>query len=153
MSLKSFSLSSISSLDINISLININELKKLKDTFPLHNEEDLIRFLILSNNNYTLCYSLYRNHLEWLNNINKPLKINIINCLKSKWSYVYGYDREEHPLLIIRVNRHRRNEFTINDLIMEQLWWFDHVNYLFSLLLSLLFLLLLLLVTCCYATS
>lgn len=113
--------------DIDRNKVTLTELKKLKESFPGHKEEDLLRFLIIQNNNYTLAYLMYRNHLDWLKKTNRPTKDQIRSCLEKKWCFVHGHDREDHPLLIIKINRHLKNETNIEELIMEQLWWFDHV--------------------------
>ena len=117
----------IDSTDIDQSRIQYSELNKMKESFPLHKDEDLLRFLISQQYDFTSSYLMFRSHLEWLQQTNKPNKISILKCLLKKWIYLNGYDREGHPLLIVRMNRHRRDELELNDLIMEQLWWFDHV--------------------------
>ncbi len=118
----------ILSTDIDLSRIPLTEFKKLKDAFPGQHDEDLARFLLVREGNYTLAYDLFRRHLDWLEMTPKPTKESIMNCLRRKWLYHHGFDREGHPLLIAKIARHNKEERDLEEMKREQLWWFDHVR-------------------------
>jgi hypothetical protein len=118
----------IRSTDINLSGVPCSELKKMRDSFPGHEDDDLIRFLIARDGDYSLAYDMYRKHLDWLERNPKPTKDSIVNCLSRRWTYVHGFDREGHPLLIAKIARHSKDNRDLQETIREQLWWFDHVS-------------------------
>jgi hypothetical protein len=117
----------ITSTDIDIKRVPLSEFYKMKDSFPGHNDEDLIRFLLAKDGVYSLAYDLYRKHLDWLENNPKPTKDTIINTLSRHWTYAHGYDREGHPILVARIARHSKDFRDIQEVTREQLWWLDHV--------------------------
>jgi hypothetical protein len=106
------------------------EFYKMKDSFPGHNDEDLIRFLLAKDGVYSLAYDLYRKHLDWLENNPKPTKDTIIHSLSRRWTYAHGADREGHPILVARISRHSKEFRDIHEVTREQLWWLDHVQIL-----------------------
>jgi hypothetical protein len=126
----------IRSTDIDLSVIPWGELKKMRDSFPGHEDDDLIRFLVAKDGDYSLAYEMYRKHLDWLGRNPKPTKDSILNSLSRRWTYAHGFDREGHPLLIARIARHSKDNRDLEEAIREQLWWFDHVDLLLSLALS-----------------
>lgn len=106
----------------------------MKESFPGHHDEDLLRFLISKDGNYSLAYDMYRKHLDWLEKNPKPYKEQILESLYRKWLYVHGYDRDNHPLLIAKISRHNKENRNIDEIILEQLWWLDHVRQTTSIM-------------------
>jgi hypothetical protein len=117
----------ILSADIDLSRINLPELQKMRESFPGHADQDLVRFLLSRNCDYNLSHDMYRRHLEWLENTPKPTKLDCLRCLNRKWMYLHGKDRDNHPLVVVRMARHSVDDRDIEEMKREQLWWFDHV--------------------------
>jgi hypothetical protein len=47
--------------------------------------------------------------------------------LVRKWIYVNGEDREQHPLMIVRMCRHNTRNRDLSEMHREMLWWLDHI--------------------------
>jgi hypothetical protein len=96
---------------------------KLRSTFPGFSDEDLARFLIARNDNLGKASEMLAAHVAWrASNLPIYKESCLGEILKGK-VYVYGTDKEGHPLVHFRPRLNDMETRDVDEMGRMALWW------------------------------
>ncbi len=98
---------------------------KMKETFHNIDDDTIARFLIARNNDISKATELLTANIQW-RAANVPVtKASCITEIKKGKLYHYGYDKENHPLLVYTTTKHFNNDRDIDEVVRMATWWIE----------------------------
>eukprot|EP01038_Epipyxis_sp_PR26KG_P016485 gene16485-22499_t len=119
----------VTSIDIDMSKVTTENIKLLYEAFPPSANLDgntLARFLIARDNDVAKATVILSKYLEWKSSSEYPvLKENILDVISQGRLYIYGEDKDRHPLLIWNGKHDGTFNPSFDQMRMLFIWWAD----------------------------
>lgn len=115
----------IKSIDIDRSLITIENHNALKALFSDCDDDTIARYLIARNNDLAKSTELLTKAKAWKTKHMPVLKRDFLPELQGK-IYVHGTDREGRPLLIFRPSLHDAATRDLETMAKSVMWWAEY---------------------------
>jgi hypothetical protein len=109
--------------DIDQTRISTENLETLKQSYPLLDYETLARYLIANNNNVEAAEQQLRRADDLKREHWHVKKAQCIKEIAKGKAYVYGTDKEGHPLLILNVRLHIASDRDLKEMVLQTFWW------------------------------
>ncbi len=112
-------------VDLDAGKYTPEQFAAFKKEFPDVDTRTLARFLIARNGDISKSTPLLRDNLKWRKENLPALKATCMTELKTGKTYVRGFDKKGHPLIIFHTYLHDPNDRCIKELIRLACFTFE----------------------------